>query len=114
VKEESIRQRPENIEMPETVNKALRQISDTEKFVSEQTGLTGAELVAATDDTLTFVANGTKMVADSDGIRTEDELEDIKKTIEPIVVEDAIEQTGAKTTTGDNAIITRYHLPPKR
>jgi hypothetical protein len=90
---------------PETVEAALKTIGETEQFVAEKTGATGAELTELVDNALVFVAEETIRAADEDSVRTDAESADIEGAIEPVVVEGALEETGVKVTSGENPIL---------
>ena len=65
-----------------------------------------AELTAATDDALVFVADETVKSADQDGVRTDVEKVDIRKSLQAVVVEGAMVESGNKPTTSDNPIVS--------
>lgn len=65
-----------------------------------------AELTAATDDALVFVADETVKSADQDGVRTDMEKVDIRKSLQAVVVEGAMVESGNKPTTSDNPIVS--------
>ncbi len=65
-----------------------------------------AELTAATDDALVFVADETVKSADQDGMRTDMEKVDIRKSLQAVVVEGAMVESGNKPTTSDNPIVS--------
>ncbi len=88
------------------VTEAMRDIKETEQFVGHTTSASGAELTAATDDALVFVADETVKSADQDGVRTDMEKVDIRKSLQAVVVEGAMVESGNKPTTSDNPIIS--------
>lgn len=88
------------------VTEAMRDIKETEQFVGHTTSASGAELTAATDDALVFVADETVKSADQDGVRTDMEKVDIRKSLQAVVVEGAIVESGNKPTTSDNPIVS--------
>ena len=88
------------------VTEAMRDIKETEQFVGHTTSTSGAELTAATDDALVFVADETVKSADQDGVRTDMEKVDIRKSLQAVVVEGAIVESGNKPTTSDNPIVS--------
>ena len=88
------------------VTEAMRDIKETEQFVGHTTSASGAELTAATDDALVFVANETVKSADQDGVRTDTEKVDIRKSLQAVVVEGAMVESGKKPTTSDNPIVS--------
>ena len=88
------------------VTEAMRDIKETEQFVGHTTSASGAELTAATDDALVFVADETVKSADRDGVRTDTEKEDIRKSLQAVVVEGAMVESGNKPTTSDNPIVS--------
>lgn len=88
------------------VTEAMRDIKETEQFVGHTTSASGAELTAATDDALVFVANETVKSADQDGVRTDTEKVDIRKSLQAVVVEGAMVESGNKPTTSDNPIVS--------
>ena len=88
------------------VTEAMRDIKETEQFVGHTTSASGAELTAATDDALVFVADETVKLADQDGMRTDMEKVDIRKSLQAVVVEGAMVESGNKPTTSDNPIIS--------
>ena len=88
------------------VTEAMRDIRETEQFVGHTTSASGAELTAATDDALVFVADETVKSADQDGMRTDVEKVDIRKSLQAVVVEGAMVESGNKPTTSDNPIVS--------
>lgn len=88
------------------VTEAMRDIKETEQFVEHTTSASGAELTAATDDALVFVADETVKSADQDGVRTDMEKVDIRKSLQAVVVEGAMVESGKKPTTSDNPIVS--------
>lgn len=88
------------------VTEAMRDIKETEQFVGHTTSASGAELTAATDDALVFVADETVKSADQDGVRTDVEKVDIRKSLQAVVVEGAMVESGNKPTTSDNPIVS--------
>lgn len=88
------------------VTEAMRDIKETEQFVGHTTSASGAELTAATDDALVFVADETVKSADQDGTRTDMEKVDIRKSLQAVVVEGAMVESGNKPTTSDNPIVS--------
>ena len=88
------------------VSEAMRDIKETEQFVGHTTSTSGAELTAATDDALVFVADETVKSADQDGVRTDMEKVDIRKSLQAVVVEGAMVESGNKPTTSDNPIVS--------
>ena len=88
------------------VTEAMRDIRETEQFVGHTTSASGAELTAATDDALVFVADETVKSADQDGVRTDMEKVDIRKSLQAVVVEGAMVESGKKPTTSDNPIVS--------
>ena len=88
------------------VSEAMRDIKETEQFVGHTTSTSGAELTAATDDALVFVADETVKSADQDGMRTDMEKVDIRKSLQAVVVEGAMVESGNKPTTSDNPIVS--------
>ena len=88
------------------VSEAMRNIKETEQFVGHTTSASGAELTAATDDALVFVADETVKSADQDGMRTDMEKVDIRKSLQAVVVEGAMVESGNKPTTSDNPIVS--------
>lgn len=88
------------------VTEAMRDIKETERFVGHTTSASGAELTAATDDALVFVADETVKSADQDGVRTDTEKVDIRKSLQAVVVEGAMVESGNKPTTSDNPIVS--------
>ena len=88
------------------VTEAMRDIKETEQFVEHTTSASGAELTAATDDALVFVADETVKSADQDGVRTDMEKVDIRKSLQAVVVEGAMVESGNKPTTSDNPIVS--------
>lgn len=88
------------------VTEAMRDIRETEQFVGHTTSASGAELTAATDDALVFVADETVKSADQDGVRTDTEKVDIRKSLQAVVVEGAMVESGNKPTTSDNPIVS--------
>lgn len=88
------------------VTEAMRDIKETEQFVGHTTSASGAELTAATDDALVFVADETVKSADQDGVRTDMEKVDIRKSLQAVVVEGAMVESGKKPTTSDNPIVS--------
>ena len=88
------------------VTEAMRNIKETEQFVGHTTSASGAELTAATDDALVFVADETVKSADQDGVRTDMEKVDIRKSLQAVVVEGAMVESGNKPTTSDNPIVS--------
>ena len=88
------------------VAEAMRDIKETEQFVGHTTSASGAELTAATDDALVFVADETVKSADQDGMRTDMEKVDIRKSLQAVVVEGAMVESGNKPTTSDNPIVS--------
>lgn len=88
------------------VTEAMRDIKETEQFVGHTTSASGAELTAATDDALVFVADETVKSADRDGVRTDTEKVDIRKSLQAVVVEGAMVEIGNKPTTSDNPIVS--------
>lgn len=88
------------------VTEAMRDIKETEQFVGHTTSTSGAELTAATDDALVFVADETVKSADQDGVRTDMEKVDIRKSLQAVVVEGAMVESGKKPTTSDNPIVS--------
>ncbi len=88
------------------VTEAMRNIKETEQFVGHTTSASGAELTAATDDALVFVADETVKSADQDGMRTDMEKVDIRKSLQAVVVEGAMVESGNKPTTSDNPIVS--------
>ncbi len=88
------------------VTEAMRDIRETEQFVGHTTSASGAELTAATDDALVFVADETVKSADQDGMRTDMEKVDIRKSLQAVVVEGAMVESGNKPTTSDNPIVS--------
>ena len=88
------------------VTEAMRDIKETEQFVGHATSASGAELTAATDDALVFVADETVKSADQDGVRTDTEKVDIRKSLQAVVVEGAMVESGNKPTTSDNPIVS--------
>ena len=88
------------------VTEAIRDIKETEQFVGHTTSASGAELTAATDDALVFVADETVKSADQDGMRTDMEKVDIRKSLQAVVVEGAMVESGNKPTTSDNPIVS--------
>ena len=84
----------------------MRDIRETEQFVGRTTSASGAELTAATDDALVFVADETVKSADQDGVRTDTEKVDIRKSLQAVVVEGAMVESGNKPTTSDNPIVS--------
>ena len=88
------------------VTEAMRDIKETEQFVGHTTSASGAELTAATDDALVFVADETVKSADQDGVRTDMEKVDIRKSLQAVVVEGAMVESGNKLTTSDNPIVS--------
>ena len=88
------------------VTEAMRDIKETEQFVGHTTSASGAELTAATDDALAFVADETVKSADQDGVRTDMEKVDIRKSLQAVVVEGAMVESGNKPTTSDNPIVS--------
>ena len=88
------------------VTEAMRDIKETEQFVGHATSASGAELTAATDDALVFVADETVKSADQDGVRTDMEKVDIRKSLQAVVVEGAMVESGNKPTTSDNPIVS--------
>lgn len=88
------------------VTEAMRDIKETEQFVGHTTSASGAELTAATDDALVFVADETVKSADQDGVRTDTEKVDIRKSLQAVVVEGAMVESGKKPTTSDNPIVS--------
>lgn len=88
------------------VTEAMRDIRETEQFVGHTTSASGAELTAATDDALVFVADETVKSADQDGVRTDMEKVDIRKSLQAVVVEGAMVESGNKPTTSDNPIVS--------
>lgn len=88
------------------VTEAMRDIKETEQFVGHTTSASGAELTAATDDALVFVADETVKSADQDGVRTDVEKVDIRKSLQAVMVEGAMVESGNKPTTSDNPIVS--------
>lgn len=88
------------------VTEAMRDIKETEQFVGHTTSASGAELTAATDDALVFVADETVKSADQDGVRTDMKKVDIRKSLQAVVVEGAMVESGNKPTTSDNPIVS--------
>lgn len=88
------------------VTEAMRDIKETEQFVGHTTSASGAGLTAATDDALVFVADETVKSADQDGVRTDMEKVDIRKSLQAVVVEGAMVESGNKPTTSDNPIVS--------
>lgn len=88
------------------VTEVMRDIKETEQFVGHTTSASGAELTAATDDALVFVADETVKSADQDGVRTDMEKVDIRKSLQAVVVEGAMVESGNKPTTSDNPIVS--------
>ena len=88
------------------VTEAMRDIKETEQFVGHTTSASGAELTAATDDALVFVADETVKSADQDGVRTDMEKVDIRKSLQAVVVEGAMVESGNKPTASDNPIVS--------
>ena len=88
------------------VTEAMRDIRETEQFVGHTTSASGAELTAATDHALVFVADETVKSADQDGVRTDMEKVDIRKSLQAVVVEGAMVESGNKPTTSDNPIVS--------
>ena len=88
------------------VTEAMRDIKETEQFVGHTTSASGAELTAATDDALVFVADETVKSADQDGVRTDMEKVDIRKSLQAVVVEGAMVESRKKPTTSDNPIVS--------
>ena len=88
------------------VTEAMRDIKETKRFVGHTTSASGAELTAATDDALVFVADETVKSADQDGTRTDMEKVDIRKSLQAVVVEGAMVESGNKPTTSDNPIVS--------
>lgn len=88
------------------VTEAMRDIKETEQFVGHTTSASGAELTAATDDALVFVADETVKSADQDGVRTDTEKVDIRKSLQAVVVEGAMVESGNRPTTSDNPIVS--------
>ena len=88
------------------VTEAMRDIKETEQFVGHTTSASGAELTAVTDDALVFVADETVKSADQDGVRTDMEKVDIRKSLQAVVVEGAMVESGNKPTTSDNPIVS--------
>lgn len=88
------------------VTEAMRDIKETEQFVGHTTSASGAELTAATNDALVFVADETVKSADQDGMRTDMEKVDIRKSLQAVVVEGAMVESGNKSTTSDNPIVS--------
>ena len=88
------------------VTETMRDIKETEQFVGHTTSASGAVLTAATDDALVFVADETVKSADQDGVRTDMEKVDIRKSLQAVVVEGAMVESGNKPTTSDNPIVS--------
>lgn len=88
-----------------TVEKALKVINDTDEYVSEQFGVTGAERTKLTDEALVYGAEEATHAADQDGMRTNMEVADIIGQVETVIVEGALEGVGVKNTTGENPIM---------
>ena len=88
------------------VTEAMRDIKETEQFVGHTTSASGAELTAATDDALVFVADETVKSADQDGVQTDVEKVDIRKSLQAVVVEGAMVESGNRPTTSDNPIVS--------
>lgn len=88
------------------VTEAMRDIKETEQFVGHTTSASGAELTAATDDALVFVADETVKSADQDGVRTDVEKVDIRKSLQAVVVEGAMVESVNRPTTSDNPIVS--------
>ena len=88
------------------VTEAMRDIKETEQFVGHTTSASGAELTAATYDALVLVDDETVKSADRDGVRTDTEKVDIRKSLQAVVVEGAMVESGNKPTTSDNPIVS--------
>lgn len=95
---------PEVNKGQKTIETALKIIDNTERFVGEKFNVIGAERTRLTDEALVFIAEETVKDADQNGKQTEKESSDIIEKIETVIIEGALEETGAKTTCGENPI----------
>lgn len=97
---------PENINSSsDKVKKSLETIDEIEKLVGEEFGVTGAERTRLADDALVFQAEKTAEEANQGNAQVDYEIANIIEKVETVVVEGALEESGAKTTTGNNPIM---------
>ena len=95
-----------NKEQSDSVNLALTTIETTEEYISKNISANSEEITGLVDEALVYQADETINEADINGMRTSDELSDIGDRIKAVIVEGAIESTGAKDSNGENPIIT--------
>jgi hypothetical protein len=103
----------ERLDGPEIVGHALETIRETETLIADELGAQGEELTAITDEALISVADQTIEAADKDGVRADDETNEIQQAVGAVIVEGTMEEVGIKKTSGENPIaeISASHEP---
>ena len=77
------------------VEKIIDKIKGLRAKIEQRLGLSSsAELTKMTDEALVYNAKETIAAADEDGVRTDEELADIKDAVSSVVIEGAMEESG--------------------
>lgn len=87
------------------LDRLFGKIQSARQAIAEKLGLSGKELTDATDEALVHVAKETVAAADQDGVRTEEELSDIRDAVESAVVQGAMEEAGLAESSDGNPIL---------
>lgn len=87
------------------LDRLFGKIQFARQAIAEKLGLSGKELTDATDEALVHVAKETVAAADQDGVRTEEELSDIRDAVESAVVQGAMEEAGLAESSDGNPIL---------
>lgn len=87
------------------LDRLFGKIQFARQTIAEKLGLSGKELTDATDEALVHVAKETVAAADQDGVRTEEELSDIRDAVESAVVQGAMEEAGLAESSDGNPIL---------
>lgn len=88
------------------LDRLFGKIQSARQAIAEKLGLSGKELTDATDEALVHVARETVAAADQDGVRTEEELSDIRDAVESAVVQGAMEEAGLAESSDGNPILS--------
>ena len=88
------------------LDRLFGKIQSARQAIAEKLGLSGKELTDATDEALGHVARETVAAADQDGVRTEEELSDIRDAVESAVVQGAMEEAGLAESSDGNPILS--------
>ena len=87
------------------VGATVQDIQKMKEQISTETGISDSEeLTRLTDETLVRIAKDTIIDADADGIRTDEEDEDVRGIVKATIIQAAMEEAGLDSSSADNLI----------